>query len=307
MNTGEKMRKKIKLKDDFSTAVPFILPSFLGFFIFLVFPIIIAFFISFTNYKGSFAKMKFVGLHNYKLLFFDGKFWQSVSVTLTFVFICIIFQLLLGFIFAIILNKNIKGRVLFRSVFFLPVVLSSVAVCISFLFIFHPSQGPVNNFLKSFSLSPCPWLSDKSTALLTIIIVFVWQSFGYYMIIFLSGLQSINYSLYEAADIDGATEMNKLFYITIPALSPIIFFSLIIAVINAFKAFDHIYIMTGGQYGGGPAGATRVLAFDIYQNGFLFWQIGYGAAESVILFIIILLITIIQNRMQKRWVTYEFE
>jgi multiple sugar transport system permease protein len=301
------MKKKIKLNNDFNIAIPFLLPSFLGFVIFLVIPILSAFFISFTNYKGSFANMKFVGFHNYNLLLFDSKFWQSVSVTLIFVAVCVCFQLILGFIFAIVLNRRIIGRVFFRSVFFLPVVLSSVAVCISFLFIFHPSEGPINNFLKSISLSPLPWLADKSTSLLTIIIVFIWQSFGYYMVIFLSGLQSINYNLYEAAEIDGASAANKLFYITIPSLSPIIFFSLIIAVINAFKVFDHIYIMTGGQYGGGPAGSTRVLAFDIYQNGFLFWQIGYGAAESVILFLIVLFFTIIQNMMQKRWVTYDVE
>ena len=130
------------------------------------------------------------------------------------------------------------------------------------------------------------------------------SSFGYYMIIFLSGLQAINPSLYEVADIDGASGIDKIINVTLPGLSPVIFFSLIIAVINAFKAFDHIFIMTGGQYGGGPAGSTRVLAFDIYQNGFLFWQIGYGAAESVILFLFVLIITILQYRLQKRWVSY---
>jgi len=159
--------------------------------------------------------------------------------------------------------------------------------------------------LQGMGLSPVPWLLDRSTALLTIIIVFVWQSFGYYMVIFLSGLQSINYNLYEAADMDGASGFDKLIHITIPSLSPVIFFSVIIAVINSFKAFDHIYIMTGGQYGGGPADSTRVLAFDIYQKGFLFWQVGYGAAESVLLFLIILFFTFIQNRLQNRWVVYD--
>jgi multiple sugar transport system permease protein len=183
-------------------------------------------------------------------------------------------------------------------------VLSSVAVCLSFLFIFHPVKGPVNNFLISLGLAPIPWLADTSTALLTILIVFTWQFFGYYMVIFLSGLQTINPALYEAADIDGASEFNKLLHITIPGLSPVIFFTFIIAVINAFKAFDHIFIMTGGQYGGGPAGSTRVLAFDIYQNGFIFWQTGYGAAESVLLFLIILCITMVQYRLQKKWVSY---
>lgn len=297
--------KKLRLKNDFYTAVPFLLPSLIGFILFLIIPIVTSFIISFTNYKGSFANMKFIGFHNYKLLIFNDTFWQSLAVTLIFAAACVFFQVIIGFLFAVLLNGKVRAKVFFRSVLFLPVVLSSVAVCISFLFIFHPTAGPINNFLKSVHLPPLPWLLDKKTSLLTIVIVFVWQSFGYYMVIFLSGLQSINYNLYEAADIDGASEVDKLFHVTIPSLSPVIFFSFIIAIINAFKAFDHIYIMTGGQYGGGPAGSTNVLAFDIYKNGFLFWQVAYGAAESVILFLIILAVTIFQNTLQKRWVNYD--
>ncbi|MBN2533450.1 MAG: sugar ABC transporter permease [Spirochaetales bacterium] len=298
------MKKISRLHNDFNVALLFILPSFLGFTIFILIPIVNSFIISFTNYSGSFQNIHFTGFKNYILVISDPKFWQSMWVTLFFVFVAVTMQLVTGFIFACILNKDIRGRVAFRSILFLPVVLSSVAVCLSFLLIFHPSKGPVNSFLKSIGLSPVPWLADKSTALLTILIVFTWQFFGYYMVIFLSGLQTINPILYEAADIDGASEINKLFHITLPGLSPVIFFSFIIAIINAFKAFDHIFIMTGGQYGGGPAGSTRVLAFDIYQNGFIFWQIGYGAAESVILFLIIFLITIVQYRMQQKWVSY---
>ena len=283
----------------------FLLPSFIGFAVFILLPILSSFVLSFTNYSGSFARTKFVGFLNYKLIFKNEKFWKSLSVTLVFVFVSVVFQLLLGFIFALILNVKMRGKTFFRSILFLPVILSNVAVCMAFLFIFHPTAGPANNFLKSIGLGPLRWLADADTALLTIIIVFIWQSFGYYMIIFLSGLQTINPALYEAADIDGASSFRKLFSITIPSISPVIFFSMIIALINAFKVFDHVYVMTGGQYGGGPADSTRVLAFDIYQNGFLFWQISKGAAESVILFIIILAITIVQLRMQKKWVTYD--
>lgn len=300
-----KHQKKNTLNNDFKIAIFFVLPSFLGFIIFLILPIFSSFLLSFTNYTGSFQNINFIGLHNYKLLLTDNQFWQSIFVTFKFVLTAVVFQLLLGFLFAVLLNQNIKARTLFRSIIFLPVVLSSIAVCLSFLIMFHPTSGSINNVLMSLSLQPIPWLADKSTALLSIIIVFVWQSFGYYMIIFLSGLQSINYTLYEAADMDGATGFDKLFHITIPVLTPVIFFSFIIAVINAFKAFDHIYIMTGGQYGGGPAGSTSVLAFDIYKNGFQFWQIGYGAAESVILFFIVMTITIVQYRAQKRWVYYD--
>jgi ABC-type sugar transport system permease subunit len=298
------MKKIAKLQNDIKTALFFMLPSFLGFTLFILFPIVNSFLLSFTNYSGTFNNLHFTGFHNYRLVLSDPKFWQSMWVTLFFVLTAVTLQLVTGFIFAYILNKDIRGRVAFRSLLFLPAVLSSVAVCLSFLFIFHPTKGPVNSFLKSLGMSPVPWLADKSTALLTILIVFTWQFFGYYMVVFLSGLQTINPVLYEAADIDGASELKKLFHITIPVLSPVIFFSLIIAIINAFKAFDHIFIMTGGQYGGGPAGSTRVLAFDIYQNGFIFWQIGYGAAESVLLFLIILSITIIQYGFQRKWVSY---
>lgn len=298
------MKKITKLQNDFSIALIFMLPSFLGFALFILFPILNSFLLSFTSYTGSFSNIHFTGFKNYILVLSDPQFWQSMQVTFIFVLSAVTMQLITGFIFAYILNKDLRGRVTFRSILFLPAVLSSVAICLSFLVIFHPTKGPVNNFLKSLGMAPIPWLADKSTALLTILIVFTWQFFGYYMVIFLSGLQTINPVLYEAADMDGASEMKKLFHITLPGLSPVIFFSLIIAIINAFKAFDHIFIMTGGQYGGGPADSTRVLAFDIYQNGFIFWQIGYGAAESVILFLIILVITIIQYRMQQKWVNY---
>jgi multiple sugar transport system permease protein len=283
----------------------FLIPSFAGFVVFILFPILSSFMLSFTSYSGSFANTKLVGLHNYKLIFSDPKFWKSLSVTMVFVFFSVIFQLLLGFMFAVILNSKIRGRIIFRALLFLPVVLSNIAVCMAFLFIFHPGAGPMNNFLKSIQLPQLQWLADKNTALLTIIIVFIWQSFGYYMIIFLSGLQSINPTLYEAADMDGASPFRKFVSVTLPGISPVVFFSMIIALINAFKVFDHVYVMTGGQYGGGPADSTRVLAFDIYRNGFLFWQISKGAAESVVLFIIVLIITVIQLRLQKRWVNYD--
>jgi multiple sugar transport system permease protein len=298
------MKQRNTLHNDFKIALLFMLPSFLGFIIFILVPIASSLALSFTNYSGSFRNIHLIGFKNYQLVLSDPKFWQSMSVTLVFVLISVTLQLTMGFIFALIVNKDLKGRVAFRSIIFLPTVLSSVAVCLSFLFIFHPTQGPINNFLKSINVPPIPWLADTSTALLTILIVFIWQFFGYYMVIFLSGLQTINPVLYEAADMDGASELRKLFHITIPGLSPVFFFCLIIAIINAFKTFDHIFIMTGGQFGGGPAGSTRVLAFDIYQNGFIFWQIGYGAAESVLLFIIVLFITIIQYRLQKKWVSY---
>ncbi len=297
--------KKRRSTNDFRTAVFFILPGLSGFVIFLVIPILFAFLVSFTSYTGSFKNFELVGLDNYRLIFRDDKFWQSMSVTLVFVVVSVIFQVLLGFFFALLLNKRFIARTFFRSVIFLPAVLSSLAVCLSFTILFNPTQGLVNKFLESIGLHGSKWLAHESTALMSIIIVVIWQSFGYYMIIFLSGLQTVNLSLYEAAELDGASERHKLLHVTIPALTPVIFFCLIIAMINAFKTFDQVYIMTGGQYGGGPAGSTSVLAFDIYKNGFLFWQVGYGAAESVILFLMVLALTVLQYKIQEKWVNYD--
>lgn len=299
------MRHRSKLTNDLKPALLFALPSLAGFLIFLLVPIVLSFLVSFTNYTGSFRQLKLTGLHNFRILLLDPKFWKSLYVTLVFVVASVSFQLLLGFLFAVLLNQRMKGRNLFRSIIFLPVVLSTIAVCLSFMLLLHPTQGPVNNFLKSLSLQAVPWLASKSTALLSIVVVFIWQSFGYYMVIFLGGLQGINQALYEAADMDGASGLDKLLHVTIPILTPVIFFSFIIAVFNAFKAFDQVYMMTGGQYGGGPAGATSLLAFDIYRNGFQFWQIGYAAAESVILFLIVLALTVVQYRMQMKWVHYD--
>jgi ABC-type sugar transport system permease subunit len=197
------------------------------------------------------------------------------------------------------------GRGFFRGVMFLPNVLSSVAVGLVFSLIFDPRRGPVNQFLLSVGLPAPEWLAGMNTALPTIIIIAVWQSFGYYMVLFLGGLQTISASLYEAADMDGAGPIRRFTAITLPGLSPIIFFSVTIAIIRAFQVFDQIFVMTGGQLGGGPAGATTVMVFSIYRNAFSQFRFGYAAAESVVLLAIVLLVTLVQQRGQKRWVNYD--
>ena len=173
------------------------------------------------------------------------------------------------------------------------------------MLIFHPQKGPVNNFLMSIGFSALPWLASSKTALMTVIIVTVWQQSGYYMILLLSGLQVINPALYEAAEIDGANSVRKFRYVTLPMLSPILFLCTILALIRAFQVFDQIFILTGGQYGGGPAGSTTTLAFDIYLNAFRNWKMGYSSAEATILLFIILVITVIQYKRQEKWVTYD--
>lgn len=282
----------------------FILPSLLGFLLFVLAPIVMAAGISLTNFSGG-PRFRFIGLRNYALALSNRDFLNSLSVTVNFTIWTVLLQLLLGLAFALLLNNRLFGRHFFRSVIFLPNVLSSVAVGLAFMLILDPKRGPLNQYLRSIGLDPPLWLGSEKSSLATIIMVTVWQSFGYYMVLFLGGLQTISRSLYEAAAIDGAGAVKRFFAVTLPGLSPIMFYSITIAVIRAFQVFDQVYIMTGGQLGGGPAGSTSVLVFDIYKTGFSQFRFGYAAAESVALLGIVLVVTIIQQRGQKRWVNYD--
>lgn len=286
------------------TVAAFLLPSLLGFLVFVVAPIVMAFGISLTNFSGG-PRFRFVGLVNYVLAFTNANFLNALWVTCAFTVWTVALQLLLGLAFALFLNDRVLGRNFFRGAIFLPNVLSSVAVGLAFMLILDPTRGPLNQLLRSLGLPAPRWLSGERSALGTIIMVTVWQSFGYYMVLFLGGLQTISRSLYEAAAIDGAGSMRRFLSVTLPGLSPIMFYSITIAIIRAFQAFDQVFIMTGGQLGGGPAGSTSVLVFDIYKVGFSQFRFGYAAAESVSLLLIVLIVTLVQQRGQKRWVNYD--
>lgn len=286
------------------TVASFLLPSLLGFIIFIVLPIIGAIFLSFTNFTGGFT-FKFIGLKNYITAFNSSLFLQGLVVTFKYMVWTVLFQIVIGLALALLLVRNFKGCSFFRGVFYLPNILSTIAVGLAFMFLFEPSTGLVNSLLQFIRLPSQPWLAGEKTALPVIIIVTVWQNFGYYMVLFIGGLQNINTSLYEAASIDGAGPFRRFLSVTMPGLSPVTFYCLIIAVIRGFQVFDYIFIMTGGQAGGGPAGSTSVLAFDIYRNAFINYRFGYAAAESVVLMLIIIAITLLQQYGQKRWVNYD--
>lgn len=282
----------------------FLLPSLVGFIMFIFLPIIAMLGLSFTDYSGGF-NLSFIGLDNFSAMFTNETFHKALVNTVFFTVVTVVLQLLLGFIFAVILSKKIPGGAFFRAVIFIPVILSNIAVSLVFMLILHPSKGPLNSFLVSLGLPAGAWLTSPKTALFTIALVAVWQSFGYYMVLFLSGLQTINPDLYEAGEIDGANRFQQLIHITIPMLSPTTFFCIIMAIINSFKVFDQVFAMTGGQLGGGPAQSTTVLVFDIYQRAFTHLEMGYASAEATILLMIVLIITIIQYCGQSKWVTYE--
>ena len=282
----------------------FLLPSFAGFVVFILLPVVATIGLSFTDYTGG-KTLHLSGIANYIVALKSSAFLSSLWITARFVVFSVFFQLILAFIFAVMLNGEVVGRTFFRGLFFLPSILSSIAIGLAFALILNPGEGPVNSFLESIGVPRQPWLTSPKTALGTLIFVTVWQSFGYYMVLFLAGLQSINRSLYESADLDGAGMVRKLLGITVPMLTPTTFFCVTTAIIKGFQVFDLVYIMTGGQQGGGPGGSTTVLVYDIYRNAFSNFRMGYASAEATVLLLVLLIITTIQYRSQKGWVSYD--
>lgn len=283
------------------TGYLFILPSFIGFAIFLLIPIVFGLYISFTNYDG-FKVMDFIGMKNYLDMFQDSYFTISLKNNLLYTLVTVPATLITALLLAAAVNTGIKGSPLFKTFFFFPYITSMVAVGIIWTLLYNPTVGPINSLLKSIGVANPPgWLLSTASALPAVMIVYIWKMSGYYMIIFLAGLQSIPRHLYEAAEIDGAGKLKKFFKITLPLLSPTTFMVMILIIINSFQVFDLIQIMTDG----GPGRATNVLVYRIYQEGFKYSHFGYASAEAYFLFAVILIVTLIQFWGQKKWVVYQ--
>lgn len=295
-----KRNGKKKIKWEWLQGYLFVLPNFIGFFIFMAVPILMGFVISFTDYNG-FSQFSFVGLKNYIKMFqdeyFQVSFWNNALYTLVTVPCTIVCSLLL----AVAVNSGIKGSGFLKTLFFFPNISSMVAIGIVWAMIFNPYTGPLNQFLKGIGVdNPPMWTASTQTALLSVMIVAVWKQAGYYMIIILAGLQGIPRQLYEAAEIDGANTVRRFFSITLPMLSPTMFMVFILNIISSFQVFDLINIMTEG----GPGRATNVLVYRIYQEGFQHMDYGYASAIAYFLFFLVLLVTLLQFRGQKKWVSY---
>jgi multiple sugar transport system permease protein len=267
----------------------FVLPPIIFFLIFSLYPILDAMSISFFKYD-LLTKKIFIGFGNYLYAFKDKLFINSVIVTIKFLCIGGTINLILSFFIALALRDTFRGKNFFRSIYFLPSILSLIASCIIWKVLLQ-LYGPINAILGL----DIAWLTKKETALFGIMIMAIWRGIGYYMILFLAGLQAIPDEIYEAASIDGAGKLRILFKITLPLMKPVISFVIIILVVTGLKFFEPMYIMTQG----GPNNATKVLTFTIYQNAFQFFKMGYAAAMSVLMFIAIVAITLIQLRIFK--------
>lgn len=279
-----------------------IAPLMAGVLLFYVWAFFQNFYDSFTN-KSSFGTPKFIGFENYTNLFHDPEFYQALINTLLYVAICVPLVVFIALVLAALLNTKIRGRGIYRTVIFLPAVTLPAAIGLLWKWLLNYQFGIVNEILKTVGINSIAWLSDPKVVLISISVVFIWASVSYQMIILLAGLQGISRGYYEAAEIDGATPFESFFNITLPLLSPSIFFVAVTTIINVFQIFDFIYLMIP-QSSSGTA-ASRSLATYFFEESFIKFHKGYGAAIAMALFVLILIITIVQLYLQKKWVYYD--
>lgn len=278
------------------SALIFLLPALLGTLIFIVIPVICSFGLSFVQWD-LLNPIKFVGFENYREIFHDGLFYKILGNTIVFALSTSFLGVIIPLILASILNTKIRGSEFFKGAYFLPFITPMVVVGVVWAWIFDPNIGLLNQMLHLH----LNWLYDSKLAMPALIVVSVWKLVGYNMIIYLSSLSAISQSLFEAAKIDGANSFQIFKNVTIPMLSPTIFFVVIITAISSFQVFDLIYLMTQG----GPFDSTNVLVYAIYKNAFEYFNVGKASAIAYVLFVIILVLTLIQWSLRKKLVYNE--
>lgn len=276
----------------------FILPAILGTFIFIIIPVICSFGLSFVKWD-LLNPIEFAGLSNYKEIFTEPLFGKIFLNTIVFAVSTSFLGVIIPLVLAVILNSKIRGSEFFKTAYFLPFITPMIVIGIVWQWIFDPNIGLLNKFLHVH----INWLYDTHWALPALIAVSVWKLIGYNMIIFLSSLSGISNSMFEAAKIDGANPFKTFWYVTIPLMSPTIFFVVIITAISSFQVFDLIYLMTQG----GPLDSTNVLVYAIYKNAFEYFNVGKASAIAYVLFVIILVLTLFQWSLRKKLVYNEID
>lgn len=274
-------------------AYSFIAPNFIGFCVFTLVPMIFAIALAFCDWDGVHA-VEFVGLKNFIDLMDDDTFKASFINTIVYTVGTVPLTLVCSLGLAVLLNQKVLCRNFFRTVSFFPYVASLVAVAAVWNMIFSPSMGPINQMLASLGVQDLPrWAAGKETAMITVILFSVWKNMGYYMVIYLAGLQGTNLELNEAAELDGANKWQIFWHVVLPQLRPTTFFVIIMLTISSFKVYDQMYMITQG----GPGNATMTLVYDIYNVAFVNTpRYGYASAISMVLFVLVLIVTIVQFR-----------
>lgn len=277
-----------------------IAPMMLGLFVFFYVALGASLVISMTDWDLLTTPI-WQGFNNYAQLLNNENFRTGLVNTARFTLLNVPFGLLVSLVLALALNSKIRFRGLYRLIFFLPVMTMPVAISVVWQYIYNPDFGLLNQVLKNFGVERIRWLNDPSTAMAALVIMSVWMGAGYGMIVILAGLQNIPREYYEAAEVDGANGLQLFFGITLPLLTPTLFFVVVTSMISSLQVFDIVYTLTKG----GPLNSTRSIVYNIYEDGFRFFRMGDASASAWILFILILIITAIQFRVQKYWVHYE--
>jgi len=300
------MKKNGSLREA-ASAIPFLLPSVVGMIFFSLLPIVISVFISLTDWDGLAALSlgilaeRFIGFGNYQNILGGEEFWRVLKNTCYYIVLYIPLVLIASLGIATLLNKGKKGTAVMRILYYIPVLTSWVAASLIWKWVLSSQYGILNQLLALIGIKGPEWLTSEIWAMSAIVLASVWKDMGFFGLFLTSGLASIDKTYYEAATVDGAGRIKTFFKITLPLLTPSIFFCLVMALINAFQLFPQVMIMTEG----GPNGATQVMVERIYNYGFRYFKMGYAAAFSWLLFIIIFILTSIQMKLQKGWVHYE--
>jgi raffinose/stachyose/melibiose transport system permease protein len=279
-----------------TTIAMFILPAFIVYAVYVLYPVVATLDYSFFQWNGTQATKTFIGWENYIRLFSDAVFWKALKNNTWVVLASVLIQIPLGLIMALLLFAPIRGIRFFSTIYFLPFLMSTVAISLLWIYMFDPINGAVNKLIHLFGIEPIGWLSNEKTALFAVLLVVVWQFAPFYMILFKAALVGIPEELYEAAVIDGANKWKSFVHITLPLLIPTIVTSSILAIVGSVKAFDLFYVMTGG----GPNHATELLGTYMYKQAFVNFNMGYASAIAFMMFFIAFVVTVCVQYMEFR-------
>jgi len=279
-----------------------IAPTMIGLLVLNIIPIFQTLYLSFFK-SGAFGKGNiFVGLDNYKTLLGDAQVWQALRNTLVYAGLVVPITIVIAMLIAVLLNGRLKGKGIYRTIYFIPMVAAPAAVTMMWKWLYNHQFGLINHLLGNLGISKVNWIDDPNVAMISIVIIGVWSTIGYSMVLLLAGLQEIPRDYYEAAQIDGASPVKQFFKITLPLVSPTLFFVLVTSIITAMQVFDVIYMMIDVK---SPSYESTVsLVYLFYNNSFKYSNKGYGSAIVILLLLIIMIITVIQTKLQKKWVNY---
>ncbi len=302
MKKGNRKRISKKTWNEWCWGWFMVFPTILGLIVLNIIPIFQTFYLSFFK-SGAFGKGNvFVGLDNYKKMFQDEQVWRAVGNTLGYTCIVVPVTIVIALLLAVVLNGRIKGKGIYRTIYFIPMVAAPAAVTMVWKWLYNYHYGLINHLLAKLGLPAVNWIDNPNVALISVAIIGIWSTVGYSMVLLLAGLQEIPRDYYEASNIDGASSVRQFFQITLPLVSPTLFFVLVTSIITAMQVFDVIYMMidvTSPSYD-----STVSLVYLFYNNSFKYSNKGYGSAIVMLLLVIIMIITVIQTKLQKKWVNY---